>query len=203
MDKGGHQGPRQRRKSAPYPYLSFPPQFQPSAPFVTLCLLLTSCSLPTPRPESTHPVSPLSPLNPFPGLLHPLAQHPIGPCSLSCTPPMSLHPNSTFPCTPPLRLHSLASILHPPVSPLTNPPTPPPPGPPCQHGRVFWRLCGRPEVRGDNGRVTGLIRARRWERRGGDNAASLSARPLCPCEPRNLFLRSAGGAARFNPLPVS
>lgn len=43
VDQGGHRGSRQRRRipSAPFPHLSFPPPFQPSAPFETLGLLLT------------------------------------------------------------------------------------------------------------------------------------------------------------------
>lgn len=91
--------------------------------------------------------------------------------------PVSLCPLPSFPLPflpagAPLTAQSLSSSLRPystSRSPSRLRPRPLPSSHPHrlppQHGRVFWRLCGRPEVRGDNGGVTGLIRARRWDAR--------------------------------------
>lgn len=86
------------------------------------------------------------------------------PCVLGAPHP-SPCPQSPAPRLPPARVPFLQSPLPPPSS---------------EHGRVFWRLCSRPEVRGDNGGVTGSIRAEVGRTGAGEQCGRhRGARALC------------------------
>lgn len=121
-------------------------------PFLPACAPLTapdpsSCLCPYSISRSPSCLGPPIQAPSLPVPLH--IQAPSLPAPLHIQAPSCLCPPSRGPsCLRPLPL-------------LSSSPRRPPP----QHGRVFWRLCGRPEVRGDNGGVTGLIRARRWDAR--------------------------------------